>query len=272
MRILLATDGSPSAQAAIDLVAGRPWAPEAVVRLVAVDDAYGEERAELAAHVEAAAAQLRATDLQVETAIWSGRAASILLADARTWAADLVAVGSRGRGRVESLVLGSVSAEIVERAPASVLVVRRPRVQRLLVAVDGSPASRSVAPFLCATGAFERVSALVVSVSRDAEPWPPNLDLIAARAATRAADQLGRCAVRARRELLVGEPAATIVRCASEDNADLIALGSRGLSGLRRLLIGSVARNVTWSADGNVLIVRRRRSGYVEGVQRRRSR
>lgn len=69
MRILLATDGSPTAQAAIDLVAGRRWAPEAVVLLVAVDDAYGEERAELEAHVAAAAAPLRAADLEVGTAI-----------------------------------------------------------------------------------------------------------------------------------------------------------------------------------------------------------
>lgn len=258
MRILVATDGSPSAQAAIDLVAGRPWTPETVVRLVAVDDAYGEVRAELETHVEAAAAQLRGADLEVEAAIWCGRAASILLADARTWAADLVVVGCRGRGRIESLVLGSVSAEIVEGAPASVLVVRRPQVERLLVAVDGSPESRSVAQFLCATGAFERVPALVVSVSRDAELWPPTPDSIAACAATSAADQLGRCGVSAQCEVVAGEPTATILRRTSDENADLIALGSRGLSRLRRLLIGSVARNVTWSAATNVLIVRRR--------------
>jgi len=259
MRILIATDGSRAAQAAIDLVAGRAWSTDATVRLVAVDDAYGEGRAELEAHVEAAARQLRAAALEVETAIWAGRAASVLLADARTWGADLVVVGCRGRGRVESLVLGSVSAEIVERASASVLVVRRPRIGRVLVAVDGSPASRAVAPFLCATGALGPVPALVVSVSRDAEPWPPSLDLIAARAATRAAEQLGRCGITARRELLVGEPAATILRRASDEDVDLIAVGSRGLSRLRRLLIGSVARNVTWSAATNVLVVRARR-------------
>jgi nucleotide-binding universal stress UspA family protein len=266
MRILLATDGSPSAAAAIDLVAGLAWTPDAIVRLVAVDDAYGEDRVELEAHVEAAAAQLRDAGLEVETATWSGRAASVLLADAVTWAADLVVVGCRGRGRVESLVLGSVSAEIVERARASVLVVRRPRIERILVAVDGSPASRAVAPFLCATGAFEGVPALVVSVSRDAEPWPPNLDLIAARSATRAADQLGRCGVPAQRELLVGEPAATILQRATDVDAGLIAVGSRGLSRLRRLLIGSVARNVTWSAATNVLIVRPRRADRERGA------
>lgn len=268
MRILVATDGSPSAQAAIDLIAGRPWARDAIVRLVAIDDAYGEYRAELEAHVEAAAVQLRARELDVETAIWTGRAASLVLAEARTWAADLVIVGCRGRGRVASLVLGSVSAEILERASASVLVVRRPRIDRILVAVDGSHVSRAVSPFLCAAGAFEHVPALVVSVSRDAEPWPPNLDLAAARAATRAADQLGRCGVDARREVLVGEPAATILRRASDEDADMIALGSRGLSRLRRLLIGSVARNVAWSAAGNVLIVRTRRARPNTGTRR----
>jgi nucleotide-binding universal stress UspA family protein len=268
MRILLATDGSPSACAAIDLVAGLAWTPDATVRLVAVDDAYGEDRAELEAHVETAARQLRAAGLEVETTIWSGRAASVLLADAGTWAADLVVVGCRGRGRVESLVLGSVSAELVERCTASVLVVRQPRIERVLVAVDGSPASRAVAPFLCATGAFAHVPALVVSVSRDAEPWPPSLDLIAARAATRAAEQLGRCGVPARRELLVGEPAATILRRAEDEDTGLIAVGSRGLSRLRRLVIGSVARNVTWSAATNVLIVRPRRAERERGASR----
>lgn len=259
MRILLATDGSPSAQAGVDLVVGRHWAPETVVRVVAVDDAYGEWRRELEDHVDAAAAALRASGLIVETAVWAGRAGSIILAETAKCAADLVVVGCRGRGRVESLVLGSVSAELVERARASVLVVRRPSVRRVLVAVDGSAASREVAPLLCATGSFHEAPVVVVSVSRAAEPWPPNLDLLAARAATRAATELAACGVNASREVLVGEPAATILERAAHLNADLIVVGSRGLSRLRRLMLGSVARNVMYSAGCSVLVVRRPR-------------
>lgn len=256
MRILVATDGSECARAAIDFVADRRWDSDTVLRLVAVDDSYGEGRRELEAHLHAAAALLRGTGLPVETALWAGRAASILLADAAKWRADLVVVGSRGRGRIESLVLGSVSAELVERARASTLVVRRRFLGRVMVAVDGSAASREVAPFLCATGAFSKVAATVISVSRDAAPWPPSLDLRAARAATRAASRLQACGIVARREVHVGEPAATIIEQAGASGTDLVAVGSRGITGLRGML-GSVARNVTFYAACNVLVVRR---------------
>jgi nucleotide-binding universal stress UspA family protein len=259
MRVLIATDGSPSARAGVDFVAGRRWATDAQVRLVAVDDAYGEERAELEAHLDEAATMLRGSGLEVEPVLRSGRAGSILLAESEKWRADLVVAGCRGRGRIESLMLGSVSAELVERSRASVLVVRGSSVERMLVAVDGSAVSREVGPFVCATGAFDRVPALVISVSRDASPWPPSLDLLAAQAATRATAQLARCGVPAEREVLVGEPAATILEKATETHADVVAIGSRGISGLRRLLLGSVARNVTFSAPCSVLVVRRRR-------------
>lgn len=261
MRVLIATDGSACAQAAIDFVAARRWASETSLRLVAVDDTYGEHRAEIEEHLETAAAALRATGRPVETRLWSGRAGSVLLADAEKWSADLVVAGNRGRGRIGSLVLGSVSAELVERARTSTLIVRSSGTDRLLVAVDGSAASRAVAPFLCATGAFEGAETNVISVSRDAAPWPPSLDLRAARAATRTASELGACGVPARREVHVGEPAATIIEQATVTDAGLIAVGSRGISGLRGMVIGSVARNVTFYAPCSVLVVRRWRPG-----------
>jgi nucleotide-binding universal stress UspA family protein len=264
MRVLIATDGSAGAQIAIDLVARRPWQTGTVVRLVAVDDSYGQHRTEIEEHLEGAAALLRRSGRPVEPALLSGRAASTLLADAASWSADLVVAGNRGRGRIRALVLGSVSAELVERARASTLIVRRGDVARLLVAVDGSAASREVAPLVCATGAFAGVQATVISVSGAADPWPPTLDLRAARAATRAAARLAACGVPARRELHVGEPAATIIEQAAATGVDLVAVGSRGLSGLRGLL-GSVARNVTYYAPCNVLVARSLRRSPTPG-------
>lgn len=259
MRVLIATDGSAGAQVAIDLAAGRSWEPGTVMRLVAVDDSYGEHRSEIEEHLERAAAVLRRSERPVGTALLSGRAASTLLDDAASWSADLVVAGNRGRGRIQALVLGSVSAELVERARASTLIARRREVSRLLVAVDGSAASREVAPLVCATGAFAGIEATVISVSRAADPWPPSLDLRAAQTATRTAARLAACGVLARRELHVGEPAATIIEQAAATGADLVAVGSRGLSGLRGLL-GSVARNVTYYAPCNVLVARSRRA------------
>jgi len=53
-----------------------------------------------------------------------------------------------------------------------------------------------------------------------------------------------------------GDPAACIVKAAIEHAADLIVLGTRGHTGLSRILLGSVARNVLTHAACSVLIVR----------------
>ena len=57
--------------------------------------------------------------------------------------------------------------------------------------------------------------------------------------------------------VLSGSPAHSIVAFASDWGADLVILGSHGRTGLARLLLGSVARNVLHHAGSSVLIVRR---------------
>jgi nucleotide-binding universal stress UspA family protein len=52
-----------------------------------------------------------------------------------------------------------------------------------------------------------------------------------------------------------GDAAAEIIAAAGEWKADLIVLGSRGRTGLTRLLLGSVARNVLHGSEASVLVV-----------------
>jgi nucleotide-binding universal stress UspA family protein len=54
----------------------------------------------------------------------------------------------------------------------------------------------------------------------------------------------------------VGDAAAEIVAEAAAWKADLVVLGSRGHTGLTRVVLGSVARNVLQGTDASVLIVR----------------
>ena len=58
------------------------------------------------------------------------------------------------------------------------------------------------------------------------------------------------------RHLVVGEPAAEIVREANEGSCDLIVMGTHGRTGLNRLLMGSVAEGVSRHAPCPVLTVR----------------
>jgi nucleotide-binding universal stress UspA family protein len=53
-----------------------------------------------------------------------------------------------------------------------------------------------------------------------------------------------------------GDPAKAIVRFAEEEGADLIVVGSRGMTGTRRFLVGSVPNKVSHHAPCDVIIVR----------------
>jgi nucleotide-binding universal stress UspA family protein len=62
--------------------------------------------------------------------------------------------------------------------------------------------------------------------------------------------------VKIRKEVLVGPPADKIVEFANKQNVDLIVMGSRGVKGISRWLMGSVSRNVSERAKCTVMIVR----------------
>ena len=61
--------------------------------------------------------------MQCDGEIVEGPAAVVLLHAAT--GADLIVVGNRGRGEIKSLLLGSVSHQVVHHAPCPVLVVRQ---------------------------------------------------------------------------------------------------------------------------------------------------
>ena len=79
------------------------------------------------------------------------------------------------------------------------------------------------------------------------------------RIAEDGATVLKTAGVPATAETRCGDPAEEIIGAAFESEADLIVVGSRGQSGLERLVLGSVARNVLTHAPMSVLIVRQPR-------------
>jgi nucleotide-binding universal stress UspA family protein len=137
-RVILAVDGSAHSEAATRTLAAFPLSGAATVDVIAVatpwmadlDGAVGGPREFLIVHQEMAAravAVLTAAGLEAEAIVRTGYPGREIVETARTMSADLVVLGSRGRGGVKGLLLGSVSRRVAATAPCSVLVVPAPR-------------------------------------------------------------------------------------------------------------------------------------------------
>jgi nucleotide-binding universal stress UspA family protein len=255
----------------------------------ALDAAATELVAAARARTDSGAGRIRSP----ETAILRDRPSSALVDEATAWEADLLVVGSRGRSAAESGVMGSVATEVIDQASVPVLVARRETSRRVLIAHDGSSHADHAVELVARWPVFAPSDLRILSVvhtsplrhlglSAGGEPAdaapparpaaagtrrarrprrrPPSdpeevqLDLhreIADRACQRLLE-LGRFAEpRVRR----GRATTEIVETANAW-ADLVVVGSRGRTGLARLLLGSVARGVLLQAGTSVLVVR----------------
>jgi len=297
MRILLAVDGSPAADRARDLVAAMPVNAGGAVRIVSVAPTLadlvglswgiaatadlGEIEADaVASHreaLEAAMTELRCarSDLEIDAVLRRGRAASIIVDEARLMSADLVVVGHRGHSTWESLLLGSVSAEVVDQAPCPVLVARGERLGPVILADDGSTYARAAEAALLHWPIFGGLPIDIVTVAEQPFPYAVPVESMdyslaidsyaseskAAFAAATAeagavAGRLRAAGLDASSEVRSGDPAHQIIAAAIAHDAGLVVVGTRGQTGLRRLILGSVARKVLLHAPCSVLVVR----------------
>lgn len=143
--ILVATDGSPPADAALDEAlalaheTGSGIAVMTVWRALQGDfglaypstavlaDILEAERAHAETTLGAAISRAEEAGVQIITRLATGDPAETVCAYAKEIGARLIAVGTRGHGTVTTLLLGSVSQAVIRHAPCPVLVVREPK-------------------------------------------------------------------------------------------------------------------------------------------------
>jgi len=146
MRVLLAVDGSPYSEAAVDEVASRIWPEHTEVRVLTayelplapapenwalppdyfdkLDRAAREHAESVEREVALKLTRSFGPGIKVTGNILPGSPRSIILEEAERWTADLIVVGSHGYGAWHRFLLGSVSQAVVSHAKCSVEVVR----------------------------------------------------------------------------------------------------------------------------------------------------
>ena len=135
-RILLATDLSTASRGATDQALQLARDLQAELLVVSVIDPVAslasgagvlrmdQRRAAREAAAQAIVVAGRRAGVRVRFLVWEGEPGPAIVEAAASEAADLVVVGSHGRGRVGRLVLGSVSDHVVRHASCPVLIAR----------------------------------------------------------------------------------------------------------------------------------------------------
>lgn len=211
-----------------------PWPVSTRIRILAVRNAHFgflrpalvEEMLsfELEQAAQAAARQLEVDlpfGVATECRTLRGPTVPTIMTEAARMDADLVVLGSRNRGPVRSTVLGSVGREIVARAEWPVLVAHGERTERVLLAHDGSGASRAAVRMLGSWPIFTRSAVKMFSIA-GSDPGPATGQILTA---------------------------------AELEDTDLIVLGAATAHGFDRLVHGDLADDLVTRARRSLLIV-----------------
>ncbi|MFH0517898.1 universal stress protein [Streptomyces sp. M41] len=285
--VVVGVDGSPSSLAAVEVAAreaglrgvglrlvhafgwpaahvppgGRPWPSGSAGMRELVDGTLAE--AERRAHESAAG-----TEIMRDVVV--GEPVMVLEIESRT--ASLVVVGSRGLSRFGALLLGSTAGHLAAHAACPVLVVRdRPNPSGpVLLAVDGSPASRGAVEFAFAQASLHGTDLIALHAwnartdrAYDGPSDPPFVTYDEHRLRDEEqrvlAEALGGLGERypdvdVRRSLVRGRVRHTLIEASAD--AGLVVAGARGRGGFAGLLLGSVSQALLHHARCPVAVVR----------------
>ena len=251
-RILVATDGSSTAQVAETVAAGLARSVGGSLIVLSAYEAGDDAAAREA--TEAAKARAEEGGLSAEAVVAAGEPAPVVAEQADRLDADLIVVGDVGMGQARRLRLGGVPDRISHGAPCSVLIVRTAGrgseaeraagvYERILVATDGSPTAEHAA----------RIGAeLALAVEGQLSLVHVGDELLGKVVLRDTAKRLGD--EPAPQHLESGDPARAIVAVAERGRYDLVVVGNKGMSGAARAL-GSVPNAVSHAAPCDILVV-----------------
>ena len=189
--------------------------------------------------------------------------------------ADLIVMGTHGRGPLPQLFLGSTTEGVARWAQCPVLTVRQPReadyahpqgFRRILVAVDASEPALAALAFALDMARETDAAVAVVHVVDTAHPWQGEISETGLAPLSHIRRQGQMLLNRMLADVPGGEKCETILRdglpakeilvAAHKWEADLVVIGSQGHGHFEQFVLGSVANAVVRGSPCPVLLVR----------------
>jgi nucleotide-binding universal stress UspA family protein len=295
MRVVVALEPHADPGWVAESIRGFPWADPLDIVLVSAVDVprpprtsfgpasrrlYGEAIAGLRQDaqqgaetaVEALRPALSPRAASVAVRIVAGRPVPAIIHSARSWNADLILVGSKGRSRLSRAILGSVSDEVVRAACCPVLVQKRRTggLERMLVATDGSLHAEAALRFVAALPVPPTAELRVCAVSETPEALAaPGRDRRAAmlllaesekrtavQAVTRALDVLTPLACPIQSSVRHGDVGQELADEVRRWVPDLLVIGARGRTAGSGVALGRVTESLLRQAACPTLVYR----------------
>src|SRR5918992_2332620 len=253
--IVVGTDGSPTASVAVEVAQKLAKRLKGKLVLVGALDAYGVTRQPLQTALYEAAEGARAKRVDATAELIEGTPGESILRAAVKHDADLIVVGNRGMGQATRFRLGSVPDWVAHDAPCDLLIVDTtgrggprppaPPYSRILAGTDGSGTATEAVRKAYTLASVYAGSVILVHVG---DPLVGAIKLEEV-GSTRPED------VEVEKRTVEGDPAQRICELAEAENVQLVVVGNKGMSGVRRFL-GSVPNKVAHEVPSDVLIVK----------------
>jgi nucleotide-binding universal stress UspA family protein len=280
-RILIATGGSPWSDAAAAyaiVLAAQMGAELRILTVLNVSGVYAMPDVMASSELLMESVEQQGQDMLAHTAAraahagvphaallkW-GNVAETILQTAAEEQCDLIMLGSRGLSGFKRLMLGSISNAVAAKAQCPVLVIKQPplaplRWRRVLVATGGSPWSDAAVDHAIELARVQQLEVCLLYVDQRRSRRMDSLFSLTSDGKNVLALAEARAAaagVPYEAKLAQGDVTTTILATATEQQCDVIILGSRGLTGFKRLMLGSTSNAVSATAPVPVLIVKR---------------
>ena len=224
------------------------------------------------------ASRLRGKGVAVEVQAALGRPAEQILQVSEEEECGLIAMSTHGRNPISRSILGSVTDKVIHTSKIPVLTVTPERGESyqeegtkattVVVPLDGSELAERALPYAEELARALSLDILLARAVRTEVPsytesgfgvWEPGLteDMLqeAKGYLAEVAETLSSKGLTVRSEVRIGTPAQALLNLAQETQQNLIAMTTRGRSGLSRWLMGSVAEALVRGSGDPVLVI-----------------
>jgi len=170
---------------------------------------------------------------------------------------SLVIIGNRAKTQSKRYELGSVTEKIALYSSCPVLITKgKMNLRHLLVAVDGSKQANNAVDYAVALAKRFKARITLLHVEEEGlfKLKPDLAKRVGKEILLEAESKLN--GVSFSKKMKTGTPSEIILKMAWLGDYDLIVMGSRGVSSVKRFLLGSVSADVSMHARRSVLLIR----------------